>query len=73
MNAPLYIVRCQIEGDEIMDPVVGEDELAVHIRMAQHLGARVTLVSEAESELRLLVRNCQLEGAIKGWWLLAQR
>lgn len=67
MNARLYVIRHEIEGEQFISPCVGEDELAVHARMAEHLGARLLEISDLEFEITRFVWTCCLEGEVKGW------
>jgi hypothetical protein len=69
MNTHLYIVRHEIEGDTYISPCVGDEELKVHIEMAEHFGAHLAGVSDIEFELGRFVWECCFEGTIKGWAL----
>lgn len=67
MRDHLYIVRQVLDGDEFLSPCVGEDELAQHVTMVEHFGARLLSVADVEYGLAGFVRCCYLEGLAKRW------
>jgi hypothetical protein len=48
VNAKLYIVRHQIDGEDFSSPVVGDAELNTYIKTAGHFGARLAKIEDVE-------------------------
>ena len=63
----LYIVRHQIEGESIAAPCVGDEEVIIHSRIAEHAGGRLESICCLESELKTWLEICYTEGYLKGW------
>lgn len=63
----LYIVRHRLEGESISAPCVGDEEVLIHSKVAEHAGAKLESICCLESELNIWLSTCYLEGILKDW------
>ena len=67
MNTNLYVVQHEVDGECYVSPVIGDDELRIHIEMAENFGARLVSITDVERELHRFVWDCCFEGMMNRW------
>jgi hypothetical protein len=68
VNAHLYVVKHDIDGEPFFSACVGDAELFKSLNEYEHFGARLDGVLDVEIELRRFVFDCYFEGALKEWY-----
>ena len=63
----LYLVEHIVEGETFLSPCVGEEELSVHVAMAEEYGADSFRIIDIEYELNRFMWDCCFEGQMKEW------
>lgn len=66
-NQHLYLVKHEVDGERYVAPVVGDDELVVHLEMAESFGAHLAGIMDVDFELRRFVWNCCFDGVMNRW------